>query len=566
MALSSALFSGISGLSSLGSAMQVIGDNIANVNTVGFKGSTFTFQDLLSQNMFTRAGTSQVGRGTALSDIVQNFEQGSFESTGNTTDLAIGGDGFFVIREDGSDSLYYTRAGNFSFDEDGYLVNPEGYVVQGWAVDDEGNITGSTTDIVLTSFTSEPEATEDVTIITNLDEDSLSNSSILSSQWNATDDTPMAGTNYEYQSTVKVYDALGSTHDITIYYDKISGSEWEYIITCNPEEDLRAGFDGTESQGLLARGTITFSESDGTITGLTMSQLTGTSGGTDQSVIIDDAGTSNPNEVNITVNDAESLTSDSSIELTYTEATDTWAITAGAGTIVDQSTTQVSIDYDGDSNADITVNLAEAQADADTVAFDVTGSTAWTQLTTADINEEGFYEFQADFIGGTDTDTTQNLALDIGTRWNGTTQVPDSLATTQYSSSSTTVYQSADGYGAGALQGIDVDVDGLITGSYSNGQVLPLYKLSLAKFQSVTNLKKEGGNIYSETRQSGEATTSLPGTNGLGSIAPNSLEQSNVDIANEFVKMITTQRGFQANSKIITVTDDMLAELINLKR
>jgi flagellar hook protein FlgE len=191
MALSSALFSGISGLSSLGSAMQVIGDNIANVNTVGFKGSTFTFQDLLSQNMFTRAGTAQVGRGTALSDIVSNFEQGSFESTGNTTDLAIGGEGFFALREASSESLYYSRAGNFRFDENGALVNPEGYVVQGWAVDPEGNITGSTTDIALTSFTSEPEATQDVTVITNLDKDSISNIADLSAigaggAWDAT--------------------------------------------------------------------------------------------------------------------------------------------------------------------------------------------------------------------------------------------------------------------------------------------------------------------------------------------------------------------------------------------
>ena len=187
-------------------------------------------------------------------------------------------------------------------------------------------------------------------------------------------------------------------------------------------------------------------------------------------------------------------------------------------------------------------------------------------MATTDINEKGYYEFNADFIGGTGTNTSQNIAFNIGTKWNGSSQVPDSLATTQFASASTTVFQSADGYGAGALQGVDVGTDGLITGSYSNGQKLPLYRIALAKFQSVTNLKKEGGNLYTQTRTSGTATTSLPGTNGLGNIAPNSLEQSNVDIANEFVKMITTQRGFQANSKIITVTDDMLSELINLKR
>ncbi len=177
MALSSALFSGISGLSTLGNAMQIIGDNIANVNTVGFKGSTFTFQDLLSQSTSTMSGTSQVGRGTALGDIYSSFEQGSFESTGNTTDLAIGGDGFFVMRESGSDNLYYTRAGNFRFDKDGYLINPEGYVVQGWELDANGEDVGAIDDILLSSFTSAPQETAKVEVIVNLDSDGDDNSS-----------------------------------------------------------------------------------------------------------------------------------------------------------------------------------------------------------------------------------------------------------------------------------------------------------------------------------------------------------------------------------------------------
>jgi flagellar hook protein FlgE len=111
-----------------------------------------------------------------------------------------------------------------------------------------------------------------------------------------------------------------------------------------------------------------------------------------------------------------------------------------------------------------------------------------------------------------------------------------------------------------------VGVDGAITGSYSNGEVIPLYRVALAKFQNEQKLYKEGGNLFRETRLSGAPITGAPGDNGLGSISPNSLEQSNVDIATEFVRMITTQRGFQANSKVITVTDAMLAELIALKR
>ena len=575
MALSSALFSGISGLSNLGNAMQIIGDNISNVNTVGFKSSSFTFQDLLSQNMFTRAGSAQVGRGTALSDIYATFEQGSFESTGNTTDLAIGGDGFFAVREPGSQSLFYTRAGNFRFDKEGNMINPEGYVVQGWEVDEDGNITGSTVDIAMTSFTSQPQETESATIITNLDKDSNSNSDILSSRWDGTASTPIAGTSYEYQSTVKAYDSLGSTHDITVYYDKISGADWEYIVTCNPDEDMRAGMAGTSTAGLLARGTISFNEGSGTITGITMSKLTGTSG-TSQSVSCANfTGTllTSGATAEVIVSNPEELTSAvgttwNGVNFEWDETGSQWldASTglAPAGITVTGTSSQINIDFGGSSGDDITINLTQAAGDTDTIQLDLAGSDDWAALTTNDINSDGYYEFSADFIGG--TATSSNLALDVGIRWNGSSFVPDSLATTQYASSSTTVYQSADGYGAGDLEGVDVGVDGLITGVYSNGQVLPLYRIALAKFQSVQGLYKEGGNLYRETRESGNATTSLPGSNGLGNIAPNSLEQSNVDIANEFVKMITTQRGFQANSKIITVTDQMLSELINLKR
>ena len=567
MALSSALFSGISGLSNLGSAMQIIGDNIANVNTVGFKSSSFTFQDLLSQNMFTRAGTSQVGRGTALSDIYATFEQGSFESTGNTTDLAIGGDGFFAVRASGSNSLFYTRAGDFRFDKEGNLTNPEGYIVQGWAVDSNGDITGSTTDIAMTSFTSQPQATNSISVITNLDKDTTSNASILSSAWDGTLSPPVSSANYEYQSTVKAYDSLGSTHDVTVYYDKISGADWEYIVTCNPGEDLRTGIAGTKDAGLLARGKISFNEGSGTITGLTMSRLTGTTETATDQAVQEGAKTGGLSAIDtsIVVNNSDVLTTaaPASVTLSYDNATSTW--TSSSGTVVANTPTQVSIDLGGASTAaDITVDLSEAAASNGTVTLNLTRSDDWTPNTSADFNPSGYLEFNADFLGG--TSTTENIALDVGVRWNGSAFVPDSLSTTQYASASTTVYQSADGYGAGDLQGVDVDVDGLITGVYSNGQVLPLYRLALAKFQSLQGLHKEGGNLYRETRESGPATTSLPGTNGLGSIAPNSLEQSNVDIANEFVKMITTQRGFQANSKIITVTDEMLSDLINLKR
>jgi flagellar hook protein FlgE len=125
MGISSSLFSGISGLSSQGNAMSVIGDNIANVNTIGFKASRTTFEDVLSQSVSTASGSSQIGRGAALSDV-DLFQQGSFESTSNATDLAIGGNGFFMVSPQNSETNYYTRAGQFRFDADGFFVNPAG--------------------------------------------------------------------------------------------------------------------------------------------------------------------------------------------------------------------------------------------------------------------------------------------------------------------------------------------------------------------------------------------------------------------------------------------------------
>ena len=475
MSLSSSLYSGVSGLTTLGNAMTVIGDNIANVNTVGFKASRVTFQDVLSQSVATTAGTAQIGCGTSLGDISSSFAQGSFESTDSATDLAINGEGFFVVRDpNNEENEYYTRAGGLRFDKDGNFVNPAGYIVRGWVLNpDTGEDEGSITDITLASFTSEPSGTEKITAIVNLDSDGTNNSSgsntALSEKWDGDNASGnyITEDDYEYQITSKVYDSLGNTHDITVYYDlgeTATDPVWEYIVTCNPSEDNRSGATG-DNLGLLARGTIEFGASSGQISDVTCS-----------------------------LND-------------------------GAGT--------------------------------------------WTPLTNDNATATGgYFSITPTFISG----TAMSVKLDFGTRYDGSVWANDSLSTTQYASAYTTVLQSADGYGASDLQSVSVDADGVMTGQYSNGQVLPLYRVALAKFQNIQGLYREGGNLFSKTRLSGDPITSKPGTSGLGNILPNSLEQSNVDIANEFVTMITTQRGFQANSKIITVTDQMLTELINLKR
>ncbi|MDO9463100.1 MAG: flagellar hook-basal body complex protein, partial [Deltaproteobacteria bacterium] len=179
MSISSSLYAGISGLSTMGNAMSVIGDNIANVNTVAFKSSRATFQDVLSQQISTASGSSQVGRGVTLASVSGLFAQGSFESSSQPTDLAIGGNGFFIVRAPGTENnLYYTRAGEFRFDQSGYLVNPAGYVAQGWALDqDTGEVTGTIGDILVPK-SSAPVATDAIEVITNLDSRETENSAL----------------------------------------------------------------------------------------------------------------------------------------------------------------------------------------------------------------------------------------------------------------------------------------------------------------------------------------------------------------------------------------------------
>jgi flagellar hook protein FlgE len=472
MSISSSLYAGISGLSTMGNAMSVIGDNIANVNTVAFKSSRATFQDVLSQQISTASGSSQVGRGVTLASVSGLFAQGSFESSSQPTDLAIGGNGFFIVRAPGTENnLYYTRAGEFRFDQSGYLVNPAGYVTQGWALDqDTGEVTGTIGDILVPK-SSAPVETDAIEIITNLDSRETENSALnlyapaVAGNWDGTDDPPIGSGTYEYHSAIQVYDSLGNSHDITTYFDPTSTANiWEYLVTCNPGEDERAGASGTAWAGALLYGTIEFNTS---------------------------------------------------------------------GDIVD--------------------------IDANTV---VPATGALAALTAGVDTPNGYFQFAANFTGST---TDQTVDLNFGSTYT-TAWEKEALASSQYASASTTIFQDQNGFGAGFLQSVSVSAEGVITGHYSNGQIIPRNLIGLADFNNLIGLSKLGGNLFSVTTESGAPITGQPGTNGLGSIAPNSLEQSNVDLGAEFVRMITVQRGFQANSKIITTTDDMLAELINLKR
>ncbi|WP_462326986.1 flagellar hook-basal body complex protein, partial [Desulfobaculum sp.] len=289
------MWTGVSGLQAHGEKMGVIGNNIANVNTVGFKGARMHFEDFISQDINTAAGIGQIGRGVGIGAIYADYGQGGFETTTEATDLAIGGEGFFKVKVKNEDTNYYTRAGNFRFDKDGYLVDPHGYVLQGWEIPQSSNTTiatglttgsssstssikgtGAPKDIRLEDFTAKPKATENVNMIVNVDGTAGQDNSTLASDpffsmfsnWDGQAEVPLADSQYTYQSTIKVYDEGGTAHELTVYFDQVSvGADdgkqyWEYMVTVPPSEDGRVfdsvDMDTTSAAGVMMIGSLTF--------------------------------------------------------------------------------------------------------------------------------------------------------------------------------------------------------------------------------------------------------------------------------------------------------------------
>ena len=427
MGIQSAMYSGVSGLNTNSQAMSVIGNNLANTNTLGFKGSRTVFSDLLSSNVFGSGGKSQVGRGVGLSTVDNIFSQGTFETTSSDTDVAIEGDGFFVLKEPGNDTTFYSRAGAFRFDDEGYLVNPEGFRVQGKQFDVVNNdelLPNDPADIRVANVgLIEANPTAELTFSTNLDE-----KSIAIPAGAAGIDPAVRGT-YNYSASSEIYDSLGESHLITMYW----------VLTDDVNNTWEAGY---TVDGALPVNQVAFPG--------------------------------------------------------------------------------------GNMQFDANGNLIDTDAVADGNVTVALPAINWANGAAA---------------------SNVNLTFDC----------------TQYDSDSIVIGTNQNGYPAGELTNVAINGDGVVVASYSNGRQVNISQLVLAKFQNPGGLQLAGANHYIASADAGTIRVGLPGPE-LGKVFTNSLEQSNVDMGQEFVKMITTQRGFQANSKIITTVDEMLSELINLKR
>ena len=547
MGLSTSMWTGVTGLLAHGEKMGVIGNNLANVNTVGYKSARMDFQDLVYTDLGTAVGTQQLGMGVRTEAILSDFTQGGYQSSNEVTDMAISGSGFFGVRDRYNQAVHYTRAGNFRFDREGFLVDPHGYALQGWQVDSASlralratgqtvnnqqiPTKGSQADVRLDTLALAAQSTNSVVAISNLDPTLGSKSTSATNPFFSLyenykynplrpAESPLADTSFDYQNTMKVYDQRGGSHDLTIYYDKVSdvgGREyWEYMVCTKPAEDGRifsiggtpTAMNSNAKAGVLMIGTLTFNDAGG---------LQNTTAFT-----LNSASMANP--VSNLANWTQARISNSG----YPVFTANFRNVSGAS--IPQASNAVSMSLNmGIRNANTTWNPGSA--------------TNAAAIGLAHLSNMGALQ-----------------------GYNPNTLTVNNLKTTNYQAASSTLFVSQDGYAPGTLQSVAISRDGILTGRYSNGQVQELFVVGLSDFSSPWGLKREGGNLFSQTKESGDALTGRPNTGRLGSVASNSLETSNVDMAREMVEMIQTQRGFQANSKVITTSDTMLSEVIQLKR
>ncbi len=420
MGLFSALFAGVNGLNANGNVISVIGDNIANVNTIGYKASRASFEDILA------GSESNIGLGSRVSNISPQFGQGGFESSSSVTDMAIDGRGFFVVKNSIDGSLFYTRAGQFSFNKEGFLVNSDQLRVQVFTVDASSNITSNVGDLQIANTPVPPRATAEVGLSVNLN----SNSTVP-----AAFDVDNPTDTSDYSSGLTIYDSLGNSHLMKVYFRKSASNSWEWHALVNGAE-VTGGTPGSNFQA--ANGTLTF-------------------------------------------------TSDGALD-----------------------------------------DMTTASSD-----FDFIGATANQVI---------------DFTFG-------NSITDGGTGLDGATQFGNESAVTNITQ---------DGFSSGSLKSIAVSIDGTVTGSYTNGTTQTIGQLILATFNNEEALVRAGSNNYTETLESGPSVIANPGAAGKGTIVASTLEQSNVDLANELIKMVIIQRGFQANSRTISTVNELLSQLVTL--
>ncbi len=577
------LYSGVSGLKTHQTKMDVIGNNIANVNTTAYKSSSITFNELMSQttkkasgpNALTGVGGTnarQIGLGVKSGAINTNIsEQGSAQSTGNPFDIMITGDAFFVVNNGVSN--YFTRDGSFYVDGAGNLaMTSTGYNVMGWGVDEEtGSIKQDTVSALrimsTANMTYPPEATSQAVI-----------SGIIDS--NDSDVTSNSGKTM----SLNFYDALGYSYTAKLVM-KQSDDPHEYSLeldklydSAGNEIDISAV---TMSDTLRAQQKATTISMDTAAYKWEGNQL---KTATEPSTVLADLSTMFDANGNLKAMDDTNVTVDGET-ITISQALDNIAKAHG----YEGSTDEFLMLYMAENTTSADGSITTTNVPVTTLLYNtLTGGTpAFPQLTTDNSSAEmdgrlfdgATVSYNGDTgkfagINGIVTNSTVTLNFSaLGGNFSDITV--DLSSTSNYDNKGTSTASATsgdlDGLGAGRrlgdMIGVTVQDNGMIYATYDNGMTRLLGQIATAVFANASGLEKNGDNLYSATLNSGEFDgIGVDVTADGGYMSTGQLEMSNVDLSTEFTEMITTQRGFQANSRIITVSDTLLEELTNLKR
>ena len=554
--MSFALSAGVSGLQAHQKMLDVSGNNLANVNTTAFKASTITFSELLSETIKKASqptsgvgGTNpqQMGSGVGVSSISPNMTQGNIVSTGNALDMAIEGEGYYVLSDGGQ--YVYTRAGGFAVDADGNLVDPStGYHVQ--RIGSEGELEGfqvpGDSNIHIPYDVAMPaKATTELIVSGNLSADEsydVTRTQVVNSNVSYTYNNGITATETTEIDQLDQYSGTLSSGTITISgYDK-DGLEFDSGLTL--------AIDGSTTMGDLIDHL-----NNNVLDGSTASLVNG------QIRITDD--TSGYSKTDMTM----SYSGDGTLEMpAYFEIS----------TVGGEEVKSVNITVYDSQGGQHVISGAFVRSDSDNtwdmVLTSITGDISEITMLNRRIEDITFDASDSSYagLGGTDssefvitfahdTSSPQTISINLGTAGK-----LDGL--TQFAGSSTAVASEQDGYEAGSLSTVSVNNEGIVIGAFSNGIKKNIATLQISLFQNTAGLENIGSGYFIPSANSGEAIATQAMTGGAGTIQGGALEKSNADVATEFVNMIQAQNGFQANARTITVANEILQELTSLIR
>jgi flagellar hook protein FlgE len=518
----------LSGLNAASSELSVTSNNIANVGTIGYKGSRAEFADIYATSTLGN-NSNTIGSGVLLSSVSQQFAQGNLEFTQNSLDLAISGEGFFVLSSDPAGTasdVFYSRAGAFQLDNQGYVVNSNGDALQAFPVDANGNPTStslsSATGIQVPDAASTPQATTEINLNVSLPSDvpyTLPNFYLADEAFSITSGTAAA-------ATPDPYDPGGPDQDVPSAAAAFAAAAAIAAIGAGADTDVQTAITNAANNAAAQYATLT-AANPAEVTNAINAVATAVT------AAVQEFDPSDPNQyhysTSVTVYDSQGSTH---IASTYFIMSDdqnnTWETRVTLdGTLLGPTTTEI-LDFDQNGNLD--------------AGNSTTG---------------GAFTYAPYDLGPINGSAPLNLTFNYTNS--------GSAATQEVFGSFAVQALSQDGYSTGRLVGLDISDTGVVRANFSNGQQQALGQIALVNFDNPQGLAQLGNTTWAETIDSGVALAGQSGSGSFGLIHNGALEQSNVDLTSELVKLITAQRNFQASSKAIETANTITQTIINIR-